>query len=122
VVAVSSVHARATTREIAAYATSKAALEGWIRAAALDLAPDVRVNAVAPGAVRTPMLVEGFARRADEGSVEQAMSLLAARTPLGVVAEPVQLARLVAALLDDDVTGFMTGAVVTADGGALLRL
>jgi NAD(P)-dependent dehydrogenase (short-subunit alcohol dehydrogenase family) len=122
VVAVSSVHARATTRDMAAYATSKAALEGWTRAAALDLAPDVRVNAVAPGAVNTPMLVEGFVRRAGEGSVEQAMSLLAGRTPLGVVAQPVQLARLVAALLDDDVTGFVTGAVFAADGGALLKL
>jgi NAD(P)-dependent dehydrogenase (short-subunit alcohol dehydrogenase family) len=122
VVAVSSVHARATTREMAAYATSKAALEGWTRAAALDLAPQVRVNAVAPGAVHTPMLVEGLGRRPEDGSVDQAISRLAARTPLGVVAQPVQLARLVAALLDDDVTGFVTGAVFAADGGALLKL
>jgi len=122
VVAVSSVHARATTREMAAYATSKAALEGWTRAAALDLAPDVRVNAVAPGAVHTPMLVDGFVRHSDEVSVEEAMSLLAARTPLGVIAQPRQLARLIAALLDDDVTGFVTGTVFAADGGALLKL
>lgn len=122
VVAISSVHARATTRDMAAYATSKAALEGWTRAAALDLAPDVRVNAVAPGAVRTSMLVDGFVRRCDDGTVDEAMSLLAARTPLGVIAEPVQLARLVAALLDDDVTGFVTGTVFAADGGALLKL
>ena len=122
VVAVSSVHARATTVEMAAYATSKAALEGWTRAAALDLAPEVRVNAVAPGAVHTPMLVEGFVRRSDEVTVDEAMSLLAARTPLGVIAEPAQLARLIAALLDDDVTGFVTGSVFAADGGALLKL
>ncbi len=122
VVAVTSVHARATTRDMVAYATSKAALEGWIRAAALDLAPEVRVNAVAPGAIRTPMLMGGLLRRPADGAVDQALSLLAARTPLGSIGEPRQLANLIAALLDDDITGFVTGTVFTADGGALLRL
>ena len=49
VVVISSVHAHATTGGVTAYATSKAALEGWVRSAALDLGPGIRVNAVAPG-------------------------------------------------------------------------
>lgn len=121
VVAVSSVHAQATTPGIAAYSTSKAALEGWVRAAALDLSPHVRVNAVAPGAVRTPMLVDGLARRPGS-TVDEALAQLAALTPLAVVAEPLQLAQLVAVLLDDSLTGFVTGSVFRADGGALLKL
>ena len=121
VVAVSSVHAHATTPGIAAYSTSKAALEGWVRAAALDLGPTIRVNAVAPGAVRTPMLVDGLARRPGS-TVDQALAQLAALTPLAVVAEPLQLAQLVAILLDDTLTGFVTGSVFRADGGALLKL
>lgn len=62
VVVVGSVHGRATTGGITAYATTKAALEGWVRSAALDLGPDIRVNAVAPGAIDTAKLREGFAR------------------------------------------------------------
>lgn len=54
VVVISSVHGRATTPGIAAYATTKAALEGWVRAAALDLAPDVRVNARSSRVRSTP--------------------------------------------------------------------
>jgi len=122
VVAISSVHAKATTRGIAAYATSKAALNGWVRAAALDLAPHVRVNAIQPGAVRTGMLLDGLARRPDEGSPDQALEALAARTPLGAVAEPADIAAAVGALLDPAVTRFMTGVTLPADGGALIHL
>lgn len=121
VVAVSSVHAHATTPGIAAYSTSKAALEGWVRAAALDLGPEIRVNAVAPGAVRTPMLVDGLARRPGS-TVDEALAQLASLTPLAIVAEPMQLAQLVAVLLDSELTGFVTGSVFRADGGALLKL
>lgn len=122
VVAVSSVHAQATTACMVPYATSKAALNGWVRAAALDLAPDVRVNAIQPGAVLTPMLRAGLVRRPADGSERTALSTLASRTPLGHIAEPNAVARLVRVLLEPDTTGFMTGAVLTADGGALVRL
>lgn len=122
VVAVSSVHAQATTADMAAYATSKAALNGWVRAAALDLAPYVRVNAVQPGAVLTPMLRAGLTRRPGDGDEAKALARLAARTPLGCVADPAALARVVQILLDPETGGFMTGSVLTADGGALLRL
>ncbi len=62
VVVIGSVHGRATSGGVTAYATTKAALEGWVRSAAMDLAPEIRVNAVAPGAIDTAKLREGFAR------------------------------------------------------------
>jgi NAD(P)-dependent dehydrogenase (short-subunit alcohol dehydrogenase family) len=122
VIAISSVHAAATTPGMAPYATSKAALNGWVRAAALDLAPGVRVNAIQPGAIRTPMLLEGFTRSGDEtADVEQALDRLADRTPLGMVASPAEIAALVAVMLSDGFA-FVTGTVITADGGVLARL
>jgi NAD(P)-dependent dehydrogenase (short-subunit alcohol dehydrogenase family) len=122
VVAIGSVHASATTREMAAYATSKAALAGWVRAAALDLAPDVRVNGVAPGAVDTAMLAAGLRRRPEDGAAGEALARLAARTPLGVVARPEAIAELVWVLADPATASFVTGTMVVADGGALVRL
>lgn len=122
VVAISSVHATATTTGMAAYAASKAALNGWVRAAALDLAPAVRVNAIELGAVRTGMLVEGLARRPEDGTPEVALALLSEKTPLKFIAEPAPVARLVAMLLDPDVSGYVAGCVLRVDGGALTQL
>ncbi len=121
IVAVSSVHATATTRGMAAYATTKAALQGWVRAAALDLAPDVRVNAVQPGAVRTNMLTAGLSRRPGEGTVEESLQVLASKTPLELIADPEDIAEVVGFLLEPR-SRFITGSTLAADGGALLRL
>jgi NAD(P)-dependent dehydrogenase (short-subunit alcohol dehydrogenase family) len=121
VVAVSSVHAVATTRGMAAYATTKAALEGWVRAAALDLAPEVRVNAVQPGAVHTRMLTAGLSRRPDRGTHEERLQILASKTPLERIADPEDIAEVVGFLLQPR-SRFITGGILTADGGALLRL
>lgn len=120
VVVISSVHARATTTGIAAYATSKAALHGWVRAAALDLGPQVRVNAIEPGAIDTPKLREGFGRWGEE-SAERRLAVLRDRTPLGRIGEPSDVAAAVAFLVGDD-SRFITGSVLTVDGGATARL
>lgn len=117
VVNVSSVHSRATSRSIAAYAASKGALSALTRAAALELADvGVRVNAVVPGAVDTSALREGFARKAD------AEEELVARTPLGRIGTPAEIARVIEMLLDPELAGFITGQEIVADGGALARL
>lgn len=119
VVGVSSVHARATTGGLTAYATTKAALEGWVRSAALDLGPKVRVNAVAPGAIDTAKLREGFARWGE--SAEDRMAILRERTALGRIGEPSDVAAAVAFLIGDEAR-FVTGTVLTVDGGASARL
>lgn len=119
VVVVSSVHARATTGGLTAYATTKAALEGWVRSAALDLGPAIRVNAVAPGAIDTAKLSEGFARWGE--SAEERKSVLRERTALGRIGEPADVAGAVAFLIGEDAR-FITGSVLVVDGGATARL
>lgn len=119
VVVVSSVHARATTGGLTAYATTKAALEGWVRSAALDLGPAIRVNAVAPGAIDIAKLREGFARWGE--SAEERTTILRERTALGRIGEPAEVAGAVTFLIGEDAR-FITGTVLVVDGGATARL
>jgi len=88
------------------YAVSKAALHHLTRTLAQALAPDVRVNAVAPGLVETPW-TEGW----------EANDAIIARTPLGRAAMPEDIADAVAFLAR---TPFATGQVLTVDGGLTL--
>lgn len=116
IVNVSSVHATATAKGAAAYAAAKAGLLGLTRASALDLAGrGIRVNAVLPGAVDTPMLHLG-----DRDSSRVAE--LIARTPLARVGDPREVAEAVLFLADDQRSSFITGQTLTVDGGALARL
>ena len=119
VVVISSVHARATSGGVTAYATTKAALEGWVRSAAMDLAPEIRVNGVAPGAIDTSKLREGFARWGE--SAEERKAVLRERTALHRIGEPSEVAGAVSFLIGDDAR-FITGAVLVVDGGATARL
>ena len=113
VVNVASVHAVATSGRVAAYAASKGALVALTRAAALELGPSgVRVNAVLPGAVDTKMLTS------DPGARDE----LAARTPLGRIGRPEEIASVVLFLADGERSSFVTGQTLVADGGVLARL
>jgi NAD(P)-dependent dehydrogenase (short-subunit alcohol dehydrogenase family) len=119
IVNISSVHAVATSPNVAAYAVSKGALVALTRSAALELASDgVRCNAVLPGALRTRMLFEGLSRR----GVDAGLDDLAARTPLGRIAEPEEVVPTVIHLADGRRSGFLTGQAIAVDGGATLRL
>ncbi|WP_272955252.1 SDR family NAD(P)-dependent oxidoreductase [Mycolicibacterium parafortuitum] len=120
IVVVSSVHAHATTGGIGAYAASKAALEGWVRSAALDLGPNIRVNAVSPGAIDTPKLRQGFSRWGQE-SAEQRRAILLRRTALARIGEPSEVAAAISFLLNQEAS-FITGSVLLVDGGASARL
>lgn len=120
IVVISSVHGRATSGGLTAYATTKAALEGWVRSAALDLGPEIRVNAVAPGAIDTEKLREGFARWGSESASER-RSILCHRTALGRIGDPADVAGAVSFMIGDDAR-FVTGTVLVVDGGASARL
>lgn len=120
IVAISSVHGRATSGGVTAYATTKAALEGWVRSAAMDLGPDIRVNGVSPGAIDTAKLREGFARWGAE-SAEARKAVLRQRTALRRIGSPSDIAGAVSFLIGGDAR-FITGSVLVVDGGATARL
>ena len=124
IVNVSSVHAIATSTNIAAYAASKGALLALTRALAIELAPDsIRVNAVLPGAVDTPMLRSGLTRGHLQGAnVQEMMQDLGRRTIIGRVGRPEEIAQAILFLADGDRSSFMTGQTLVVDGGATARL
>lgn len=122
VVNVASVHGLATSIGAASYAASKGAILALTRAAAIEWAPDVRVNAVAPGAVDTTMLRQGVQRWASAEGVDAAMQGLAARIPLGRIGRPEEIAEVILFLADGRRSSFITGQTVVADGGVLARL
>ncbi len=124
IVNVSSVHAVATSKEIAAYAASKGGLLALTRALALEFAEDeVRVNAVLPGAVDTAMLRDGLSRSHVGGeSIEEQLEALSARTVMGRVGQPDEIAQVILFLADREQSSFMTGQSLIVDGGATARL
>lgn len=123
IVNISSVHALATSPDMSTYAASKGALLALTRAAALEFAQRrIRVNAVVPGAVDTPMLRLGLERRPADVTEMQALGDLARRTPLGRIGRPEDIAEVVLFLADGARSGFVTGQAIVADGGATARL
>ncbi|KAF5042283.1 Dihydroanticapsin 7-dehydrogenase [anaerobic digester metagenome] len=124
VVNIASVHALATSRDIGAYAASKAGLLGLTRTMALEFAAQgIRANAVLPGAVDTAMLRRGLARDLYAG--EQApdpLDALAERHPLRRVGRPEEIAEAVVFLADPARSSFMTGQGLVVDGGCLCKL
>jgi glucose 1-dehydrogenase len=123
IVNVGSVHALATSPGMAAYVASKGAVVTLTRAAALELAPfGIRVNAVLPGAIDTPMLRAGLKRSGLGGTDPDArMQALAEATPLERIGQPDEIARVIL-FLTDSRSGFMTGQAIVVDGGATARL
>ena len=124
IVNVSSVHAVATSKDIAAYATSKGGLVALTRAMAIEFAQDgIRVNAVLPGAVDTQMLRDGLRRgHVGEGSDEELLEALGHMTVMGRVGQPDEIAQTILYLADPQKSGFMTGHALVVDGGATIRL
>ncbi len=124
IVNVSSVHAIATSANIAAYAASKGALLALTRALAIELAPDrIRVNTVLPGAVDTPMLHAGLNRGHVQGAnLRELVKQLGARHVMGRVGRPEEIAQAILFLADDERSSFMTGQALVVDGGATARL
>lgn len=115
IVLVSSINARFATPTLAAYAASKAALESVARTAALEFAADgIRVNAIAPASIDTPMLQASFDREPDATA---ARARNVERHPLGRLGTPGDAAEL-ALFLASPRSGWITGGVFPLDGGA----
>jgi meso-butanediol dehydrogenase/(S,S)-butanediol dehydrogenase/diacetyl reductase len=98
---------------VAAYCASKGAVHNLTRALAMDHAADgIRVNAVCPGEVNTPMLQSERA----EAVTDQLLAAIAATVPMGRLADPDEIARVVCFLASDEAS-YMTGAMVSVDAG-----
>lgn len=124
IVNVSSVHALATSTDIAAYAASKGGIMALTRAMALEFGRQaVRVNAILPGAVDTPMLRAGLSRDHVAGdSIEARIRSLGSKTVLGRVGRPEEIGKAILFLCDPDLSSFVTGQSLVVDGGATARL
>jgi len=95
---------------MAAYVASKHALAGLTKAAALDLIPHgIRVNAVCPGFVETPMLSPAL-------ESHEARSAIEAQAPIGRIATPEEVANTVLFLVSDE-SSYLVGALLRVDGG-----
>ncbi|MCC8686159.1 pteridine reductase [Xanthomonas campestris] len=108
IVNLTDLHAEQPMRQHPLYGASKSALEMLTRSLALELAPQVRVNAVAPGAILWP----------EDGKADAAKQALLARTPLARIGTPEEVAEAVRWLLDD--ASFITGHTLRVDGGRRL--
>jgi len=121
VVVISSIAGLAAAPESVGYVTAKHGLIGLARSMARDFGPrGVRVNTVCPGWVRTPMADEEMDQLAALRGLpdrDAAYALATAQVPLRRPAEPAEVAALVAFLASSQASA-VTGAVITADGGA----
>ena len=110
IVNISSTYGHEGARGASVYAGSKHAVEGMTKSAALEVAGSgVRVNAVAPGPTETGML------NRFTGAPER-KAALAAGVPLGRIGQPKEIAQAIV-FLASDATSFVTGQIVTVDGG-----
>lgn len=112
IINMSSVNDRVAIPDYLAYTVSKGGLQQMTKAMALELAPyGIRVNAIGPGSVRTDML-------AGVVGDEKAMAKIFARTPLGRVAQPEEVAGVAAFLASEDAS-YVTGETIYVDGGRM---
>jgi 7-alpha-hydroxysteroid dehydrogenase len=109
VVGISSMMGRTSGRGFVAYGTAKAALSHWTRLAAQDLAPRIRVNAIAVGSIATSALEIVL----DDDGLRTAMEQ---GTPLRRIGDPEEIAATVL-FLASPAGGYITGKVVEVDGG-----
>jgi pteridine reductase len=108
IVNLTDIYAERPLRDHLVYCMSKAALVAATRGLALELAPRVRVNAIAPGAILWP----------DSGKSEAAKAALLAKTPLARTGDEREVAEAVRWLLQD--ATYTTGQVLRLDGGRML--
>ena len=100
----------------ASYCASKGAVVALTRSMSVDLAPrGVRVNAICPGTVYTPLMEPMLTARGG-GDMAAGLALTVAKYPIGRLGTPEEIAAVALFLASDD-SSFLTGSVITADGG-----
>ena len=102
---------------VAAYCASKGAVHNLTRAMALEHAKDgIRINTIAPGEVNTPMLQTERKERV----TQQLLDAIAQTVPMGRLADPAEIARVVL-FMASDAASYMTGSTITVDAGFMAR-
>ena len=100
----------------ASYCASKGAVVALTRSMSVDLAPrGIRVNVICPGTVYTP-LMEPMLRARGGGDLAAGLAMTTAKYPIGRLGTPEEIAAVALFLASDD-SSFLTGSVITADGG-----
>jgi NAD(P)-dependent dehydrogenase (short-subunit alcohol dehydrogenase family) len=115
IVNVASIAAFAAQLHNTPYGAAKAGITGLTRQLALELAPIVRVNAIAPGRIRSGMTIPIYAQRGG-GDVQKGMTQSALSNPLKRIGEPDEIAAPVCFMLSGEAS-YMTGQVLIVDGG-----
>lgn len=103
------VYSRFAKKDYLAYTVSKAGLEALTRQLAVELAPEILVNAISPGAILAPV----------DGAGPETMDKILARIPLGRFGEPEDIAKAVLFLAGSD---YITGQTIVIDGGRTLTI
>ncbi len=115
IVNVSSGAARKGLKNLTAYAASKGAVEAFTRALAVEAAPTVRVNVVAPGVTGSPKIRASM----DGAPGGPDVKTLSRGTPLRRIAEPEEIADAIVFLASDQAS-FITGETLSVNGGAIM--
>jgi len=110
IINIGSIHSKLTKPGFVAYATSKSAVQGLTRAMAVELGRDIKVCAIIPAAIATPMLTAGFEDN------PQGLSELSSFHPAGIVGNTDEVGELVNLLIGGSLP-FSNGAVWNIDGG-----
>ena len=119
IIVTSSPHAIATVPDAGAYAASKGGAHALVRSLALEGAPyGVRVNGIIPGTIDTPMVRREAQASSDP---EEQLVRMASAHPLGRIGQPFEVAES-ALFLASPLASFMTGSMVTVDGGLMSGL
>ena len=117
IVTTGSVLGRVAMPGVTAYGAAKAGMEGLTRAMAIDYAREaIRVNCILPGLTDTPLVWQSVPAE----DLEETRTLAASEVPLGRMAEPAEIGRVIV-FLCSDAASFITGTSLAVDGGALAR-
>lgn len=117
IVNMSSISAQIGSVGYSAYVTTKGAVDSLTKSLALELGPEVRINAVCPGWIETPFTADGLKLAADPVSYRRDVEAMHA---LGRVGTPSEVAETIC-WLASPAASFVTGSIVVVDGGYLIK-